>query len=329
MVPEISILIPVYNVETYIAQCVESLLANTLIDKCEIIFCNDCTPDNSMAIIDSILKQHPDISCRIINHTENRKIAISRQDLLEAATGKYILFVDSDDWVEPDYLEKLYTLAEQTQADVTTCNVIKEYVNKSVIVRHTLTEDRNRNISELLSLKTPGYLHCKLIRRSIITADKLTFAPDLNICEDTLFMLKYYFCSDKTANTDIPLYHYRIIQKNLRLPEEKAAERIKSIHKIEEVLEEKEVSAQFKNEVAFRKINQLMKFFHLMPLKQCRKYYSVFSNMSSNLKGKGLKARYYKVFAKSLEKSNIVMSDLCVFIAKVQNTLKRQKNRKH
>lgn len=328
MTPEISILIPVYNVENYIAECLESLIANTIIDKCEIVLCNDCTPDNSMEIIDGILKQHQDINVRIIAHTENMKIAVTRQDLLEAATGKYILFVDSDDWVEPDYLEKLYTLAEETQSDITTCNVIKEYANNSISGKLLLSSDRDTNISNLISTKTPGYLTCRLLRRSVITENNLSFDPDLFICEDTLFMLKFYFCSNKTANTNIPLYHYRIIQKHQSMPEKKAEERIKSIHKIEAVLEENGVSELFKSEVAFRKINQLMKFFHLMPLKQCRNYYGTFSDMSDNIKMNGLKGRYYKLFARSLEKNNRFLCDCCVLTAKLQNRLKRQKHKK-
>lgn len=329
MTPEISILIPVYNVEAYIGQCLESLIANTIIDKCELILCNDCTPDNSMAVIEAILEKHPEINARIINHTENRQIAVTRQDLLNAATGKYISFVDSDDWVEPDYLEKLYNLAEEKQADITTCNIIREFANNSVIGKLIQSEDRNATITDLLSTRLPGYTHCRLLRRSVITENNLTFDPDLIICEDTLFMLKLYFCSNKTANTGIPLYHYRIIQKHLTNPEKKADERVKGIQKIEAVLAEKGATELFKKEIAFRKINQLLKSFYLMPLKQCRKYYDTFSEMSDNIKAQGSKFRFYRFFARSLENRKRFLCDCCVITAKIQNALKGKKNRKH
>ena len=114
--PPVSVIVPVYAVEAYIAQCAESLMVQTY-PAIEFIFVNDGTPDRSMEVLDAVLKRYPQRTVKIVNE-ENAGLPHARAAGLKVATGEYILHVDSDDWVEPDEVERLVARAEETGADL-------------------------------------------------------------------------------------------------------------------------------------------------------------------------------------------------------------------
>lgn len=111
---KVSIIVPVYNVEKYIERCLKSLVNQTLKDI-EILIINDGTPDNSMKICEKYAKN--DNRIKIFNK-ENEGLGLTRNYGIKRATGEYIAFVDSDDYVDLDYYEKLYNKAVKTSADV-------------------------------------------------------------------------------------------------------------------------------------------------------------------------------------------------------------------
>ena len=101
--PKVSVIIPVYNVEKYIERCARSLLEQSLKDI-EYIFVDDCSPDNSITMLENILKEYPERQplVKILFHEPNRGLAYTRQEGVDAAKGEYIIHCDSDDWVEPE-----------------------------------------------------------------------------------------------------------------------------------------------------------------------------------------------------------------------------------
>lgn len=101
---EVSIIVPVYNVEKYLNRCIESLLNQTY-KNIEIILVNDASPDNSIAIMKEYEKKYPDI-IKCIYLTKNVRQGGARNRGLKIAKGKFICFVDSDDWVDSDYIIK-------------------------------------------------------------------------------------------------------------------------------------------------------------------------------------------------------------------------------
>lgn len=117
MSPKISVIIPVYNVAEYISECIQSLAAQTFRDF-EIILVDDCGTDNSIEIAAQELSSI-DIPHKILHHTHNRGLSAARNTGLSSATGDYVYFLDSDDYITPDCLEKLYTRAIETNAEVT------------------------------------------------------------------------------------------------------------------------------------------------------------------------------------------------------------------
>ena len=112
---KISIIIPVFRVEKYITRCCTSLFEMSFNDV-EFLFVDDATPDGSIEAMKAVLKQYSSRAAhtKVLSHKQNMGVACARNTGLEAATGKYIAFVDADDWVEADMFEKLYRLAERS-----------------------------------------------------------------------------------------------------------------------------------------------------------------------------------------------------------------------
>ena len=106
----ISVILPVYNVEPYIGACIESLKRQSFRDL-EFIFVDDCSTDNSVAVIEDFARTDPRV--RIIRNTENLGSGPTRNRGIEAAKGEYLSFIDPDDWIAPDFYERLYAKADR------------------------------------------------------------------------------------------------------------------------------------------------------------------------------------------------------------------------
>ena len=115
--PEISVIVPVYKVERFLPACIDSLLAQTFTDF-ELILVDDGSPDNCPALCDAAAEK--DNRVRVL-HKPNGGVSTARNAGLDMARGKWIAFVDSDDSVQPDYLEKMHTAALAVGADIALC----------------------------------------------------------------------------------------------------------------------------------------------------------------------------------------------------------------
>ena len=106
--PLISILVPVYNVNLYIERCARSLFEQTY-KNIEFIFVNDCTPDNSIDILKTIITSYPEVydKVKIINHINNKGLSYARNTALQNATGEYIIHIDSDDFIDRNCIKEL------------------------------------------------------------------------------------------------------------------------------------------------------------------------------------------------------------------------------
>lgn len=123
--PLVSVIVPVYRAEKFIQQCARSLFEQTL-EEMEFIFVNDCTPDSSMVILREIIKEYPNRArqVRIVEHDQNKGSATARNTGLDNARGSYIIYCDSDDWVEREMYEKMIKKAFDDKADIVGCDFI-------------------------------------------------------------------------------------------------------------------------------------------------------------------------------------------------------------
>ncbi len=208
---EISVLIPVYNVEKYIRDCLTSVFNNTIINKAEIVVVNDGSSDNSMQIINDMNLEYPETfkNIKILNNEINKGIAYTRQRLMNEACGKYIIFIDSDDTIEPTFLEKLYNKAITTDADIVQCNFTRVISDKKIDGELPIEKNPYKCLLNKLDNKVASFLVTRLIKHSIITDNNICFDDEEIIFGEDEFLLYRLLCNSKKIEyVDEPLYNY-------------------------------------------------------------------------------------------------------------------------
>lgn len=205
---KISVLVPVYGVERYIRRCAESLFRQTMTDGVEFIFVDDASPDGSIGILRQVIAEHPGVDARIVTHEKNKGVAAARHTAIGAARGEFFTFVDSDDYVDPEFLEHLYDKALTEDADIVFSDIIEEQTGHNRIIRGVWAEGyEDLGIAVLVGGAIS--LISKLIRRSIYTEHAECKTPDdMKVAEDYLLTIIISHFSRKFARTDEALYHY-------------------------------------------------------------------------------------------------------------------------
>ncbi|MDM1298607.1 glycosyltransferase family 2 protein [Empedobacter falsenii] len=213
MNPKVSILVPVYGVEQFIERCAISLFEQTF-DDIEYVFVNDCTPDNSISILERIIRKYPHRKnrIRIISHEANKGLAGARNTGVENATGDYILHVDSDDYIEKDMIELLVNKAIAEDVDIVMCNSFLEWSNRKIIFNQTFSENKDTMIKQILRIEATPSIWNKLIKRSLYIVNNIKTVEGVNYGEDLLVMPQLLYYTKKIAKIDKALYHY--IQSN-------------------------------------------------------------------------------------------------------------------
>lgn len=209
---QLSIIVPIYNVEKYVRQCMESIFRQGLDDDVfEVILVNDGTPDKSMEVIADITDAHHNI---LIIEQENQGLSITRNNGLQNATGQYILFVDSDDLLIEDSLPFFLRKAIESDADL----VMADYLE--------LREDESHNIpsfalkpfdttvkdGESFFLEDINPYDCHVwhifFKRAFLCDNGIQFAPNVHY-EDILFTHEYAIKAKKCLRINVPVYIYR------------------------------------------------------------------------------------------------------------------------
>lgn len=215
-VPLVSVIVPVYCVERYIEQCVRTLMEQTLRDV-EYVFVDDCTPDNSIEILGRVLEDYPDRmgQVKVLHNEKNQGIARTRRLGLKECTGEYIIQVDSDDYVSPDYLEKLYAMASKEQADIVWCDFYKQQGSQWEIFKQVPDKDLSvdSEIRSLLLSHRQGALWNHLIRRELYNT--IVYFPTHNMAEDLTVLIQMYTVAHRLAYVPEALYNYRYNEGSL------------------------------------------------------------------------------------------------------------------
>ncbi len=206
MRPKVSVVIPVYNVEAYIERCARSLFEQTL-DSLEYIFVNDCTPDNSMQILQKVLTDYPHRKNQvvIIDQPQNWGAAKAREDGVKTATGEYIIHCDSDDWVDRDMYRLMYEKAISEELDIVICDWVETNGKNSIIIQQKLNTDKDL-LAGLIDRSMSGSLCNKLIACYIY--DKIEVYPTEHMMEDVAYLVQLLFFCKKIGYLSKPFYYY-------------------------------------------------------------------------------------------------------------------------
>ena len=210
MNPKLSVVIPVYNTEIYLRECLDSIINQTFKDI-EIIIVNDCSPDNSEAIILEYQAKDPRI--KYIKHQQNLSQGGARNTGISNATGKWISFIDSDDYIELNTYEKMISLIEKHQAnlgvfgvinfdDITKKETCDPYFDSNIKV---LTKISHQNFNKIRD----GVVWNKIFKRSDIISHNIVF-PEYLKHEDEEFWFKYATSvKPSVIGCNKKFYHYR------------------------------------------------------------------------------------------------------------------------
>ncbi|MBR5688594.1 MAG: glycosyltransferase family 2 protein [Prevotella sp.] len=236
----VSVLVPVYGVEKYIGECVESLFAQTY-DDLEYIFVDDCTPDGSMAILEDVLSRYPHRKgqVRIIRHEHNRGLGAARKTAFDAATGEFVMHVDSDDYLPIGAVRRLVEAQQQSEADIVSGSFQYHYPDGSLEKASFADLDRQLTLRLFLTQNTIPYnIWARLIRKSLFTDHGISAIEGINYAEDYALTSRLLLAAGKTEYVDDVVYVYRMDSVTGTFHQEKR-------HHIESMLKANEVVYQY------------------------------------------------------------------------------------
>lgn len=205
--PKVSVLVPIYNVERYIERCAVSLLEQSY-NNCEFVFVNDCTKDRSLEILNKVIGKYPALSDRIkvISHPANMGLGAARLTGVNNSDGEFITFVDSDDYVDSRYVEKLVAAMVENKSDV----VLSSYNISDKLKEVSVAWYERRVLGGRMSCRIWG----SLLKRSIMTSYNIYPIVGIDYAEDFAFMTRYISDVKKICIIPDLIYYYTVDNDN-------------------------------------------------------------------------------------------------------------------
>lgn len=210
---KVSVIVPVYNAEPYISECIKSLLSQTIQD-CEFIFVNDGSTDNSAAIIERYRRSDSRI---ILIQQPNQGVSVARNVGLIASSGEYVGFVDADDYIEADMYERLYNAAANGECDVVLSNFESEIEGHLVITKYPFPKEVRLTSEFIRKDVLPAFLKTeelntacnKLYRNALVREHAVQFPKQVALGEDGIFNMFFFSYAATMKYIDYTGYHYR------------------------------------------------------------------------------------------------------------------------
>ena len=200
----VSIIVPIYNIEGYIRECIDSILAQTYPDF-ELILVDDGSPDNCGRICDEYAEK--DVRVKVI-HKENGSLTSARNAGLSVAKGDWIMHVDGDDWIEPDMIESLIEAAKATEADLVFSDFIKYGPNAGNNQLPSWNSDKIYSMSRYIAYVMTT-IWGSIAKRSLYIDHSLKSPEGISYCEDFHLIVRLCHFAKKIVNVHRPFYHYR------------------------------------------------------------------------------------------------------------------------
>lgn len=214
---KVSVIVPVFNVEKYLRQCIESLIEQTLTDI-EILLIDDGSPDSSGEICDEYAKSDSRIK---VFHKKNEGASLSRKYGVQHARGEYICFIDSDDYAENDFLENMYKAISENNADLAECDYTtfsEKAKNRKKLYEKGFAAEKTEFLNfvaknTIINGDVAVVMWNKIYKRSLITDNVRDYGECL--LEDYIFNMQYYTAVNKYAYVNKPLVNYRQVTNSL------------------------------------------------------------------------------------------------------------------
>lgn len=194
--PHVSVIVPVYNVEKYLARCLDSILHQTY-DDYEVICINDCSPDQSAVILEQFADKYSSV-LKVLTNDENIGLGRTRERGIRHAKGKYILFIDSDDYIKEDYIGTYVEAMENTPCDMVIGGFIRDVEGRLTV--HKISDSIWSSITYVIAC-------AKMFRRDFIVENQLEFT-DIRCGEDIYFSLSLFYAGASYQVIDYCGYYY-------------------------------------------------------------------------------------------------------------------------
>ena len=209
---KVSVIIPIYKVETFIERCATTLMGQTL-REVEYIFVDDATPDSSIQILEEVVARYPERKeqVHIVHHEENKGLPAARNAGLTFATGEYIFHCDSDDYVEPIMLEEMYNTAKAQDADIVWCDWYLTFAENERYMKQPSFGTPMEALKAMLSGGMKYNVWNKLVRRSLYTDNGISFPAGYGMGEDMTMMILFAHANKVTY---IPKAYYHYVKLN-------------------------------------------------------------------------------------------------------------------
>jgi glycosyltransferase involved in cell wall biosynthesis len=203
----LSVLVPMFKVEAYLEQCLDSILGQADAGV-EILICDDCSPDTGAAIAQRYVAANP-YQVRMIRHTHNRGISATRNSLIEGAQGEYVWFVDSDDWLRPGAIAAIAAVVRAHRPDMIGCDYSKQHVRRSGFSGPggRLLTDRDQIVGGICASRKM-YAWLRIVRRGM-WPDGLRF-PEGRVFEDAAIMPRLALGTHSYFHIKRSLVAYRV-----------------------------------------------------------------------------------------------------------------------
>lgn len=204
MQPSVSVIVVTYNAAGTIARCIDSILGQSLKDI-ELIVIDDGSKDGTGGIVDRYMEADSRIK---VVHQKNSGVSVARQKGLDMVTGAYSIFVDSDDWIEPDMLENLYGKGVEDTADMVFCDYVEENGLGTFYRKQEPVSTDSKVVSSQMLADLHGSLCTKLIKTGLYKESGLRFIEGLNYCEDECMVLRLLNHGCRISYVGKAFYHY-------------------------------------------------------------------------------------------------------------------------
>ena len=208
---KISILVPVYGVEKYIPQCAKTLFEQTYHDI-EYIFVDDCSPDDSIVVLQQILANYPERKnqVHIVRHDHNRGLGAARKTAFEAATGDFVINVDSDDYLSLNAVELLVAKQQETGADIVSSSYTSVFQD-GIAILHAEPHYSKDDCLKLMLIQNTLLPHiwARLIRRNLYIEHGITSVEGINMAEDLALTPRLIHAATSVSYVKESTYYYR------------------------------------------------------------------------------------------------------------------------
>lgn len=203
---KVSIIVPIYNVEEYLTRCLDSLICQTY-PEIEILMVDDCSTDGSAQIAQKYAENHPN-QCVFISREKNGGLSAARNSGVAVATGDWIMFVDSDDWITPDCVQILCEAALRDKSDVVMSNFLYAYPSGATVEVSTFgTLTKESSHQEKIAFADPCST-TRLYRRTLFSESKILFPEDIWRSEDVATIIPLLTRTEKITLVDHATYYY-------------------------------------------------------------------------------------------------------------------------